>query len=246
MVEEDAPRGLALADAGCGADPGGLARGGLRGGLRPRVPRVERPTFSRFPPSAYRLAEPGDTLDRVEIYLSSVGVVLAAVGVLAGRGRGYWPAGLAIALAGFWYAATPGPAVRRLARVGMAGHLRCPGARASPGRAARGGGRGARGRRGVRLASSGDDRGGLGGVADAGLAGALGRGGDPGDRPSIRDPGRRAGRLLAAVGDDRRDAGLRPGDPDRAGTPAVGAMAMGRRGVGRRRPGSAWSSWRSP
>ena len=77
----------------------------------PEFPRVERPTFSRLPPSAYRLAEPGDTLDRIELYLAAAGVVLAAGGLAARRERGLWPAGLAIALAGLWYSATPGPAV---------------------------------------------------------------------------------------------------------------------------------------
>src|SRR6266550_2706582 len=32
--------------------------------LDPEFPKVVRPTFSVVPPSAYRLAEPGDTLDR--------------------------------------------------------------------------------------------------------------------------------------------------------------------------------------
>jgi hypothetical protein len=79
--------------------------------IDPEFPRVERPTFSRVPPSAYRLAEPGDTLDRIELYMAAAGVVLAAGGLAAGRQRGLWPAGLAIAVAGLWYSATPGPAV---------------------------------------------------------------------------------------------------------------------------------------
>jgi hypothetical protein len=79
--------------------------------IDPEFPRVERPTFSPLPPSAYRLAEPGDTLDRIELYLAAAGVVMAAGGLAAGRERGLWPVGLAIALAGLWYSATPGPAV---------------------------------------------------------------------------------------------------------------------------------------
>ena len=55
-----------------------------------------RPTFSRVPPSAYRLAEPGDTLDRIMIYLSAAGVVFACSGLVLGRGGGLWPAALAI------------------------------------------------------------------------------------------------------------------------------------------------------
>jgi len=74
-------------------------------------PAVVRPTFSRVPPAAYRLAEPGDTLDRIMIYMSSASVVLATAGLLVHRGAGLWPAGVALGLAGFWYSATPGPAV---------------------------------------------------------------------------------------------------------------------------------------
>jgi protein tyrosine phosphatase (PTP) superfamily phosphohydrolase (DUF442 family) len=79
--------------------------------IDPEFPTVERPTFSVVPPAAYRLAEPGDTLDRVEIYLAAASVMLAAGGVIVSRGRGFWPASLAIGLAGFWYSATPGPTV---------------------------------------------------------------------------------------------------------------------------------------
>ena len=74
-------------------------------------PTVVRPTLSRVPPSAYRLAEPGDTLDRIMIYMSAASVVLAASGLLLHRGGGLWHAGLALSLAGLWYSATPGPAV---------------------------------------------------------------------------------------------------------------------------------------
>jgi hypothetical protein len=73
-------------------------------------PGVERPNFSRRPPPAYRLAEPGDTIDRIAIYLSSIAVVLAAGGLLASRRRpGLWPSALGLSLAAFWYAANPGP-----------------------------------------------------------------------------------------------------------------------------------------
>jgi protein tyrosine phosphatase (PTP) superfamily phosphohydrolase (DUF442 family) len=75
----------------------------------PEFPTVERPTFSVVPPAAYRLAEPGDTLDRVEIYASAVGVVLAAGGVVLSNRRARWPSALAISLAALWYSATPGP-----------------------------------------------------------------------------------------------------------------------------------------
>lgn len=73
-------------------------------------PRVARPTFSRRPPPAYRLAEPGDTIDRVAIYVASGATVLALGGlVLARRTPGLWPAAVALGLAGLWHASTPGP-----------------------------------------------------------------------------------------------------------------------------------------
>src|SRR5262245_15814864 len=61
----------------------------------PEFPAVVRPTFSTVPPAAYRLAEPGDTLDRIMIYMSAAGVVLASAGLFLRRGAGHWPAGLA-------------------------------------------------------------------------------------------------------------------------------------------------------
>ncbi len=76
-------------------------------------PRVERPTFSRRPPPAYRLAEPGDTIDRIAIYTASIAIVLAATGCavsLRNQGRaGLWTAALGLALASFWYGANPSP-----------------------------------------------------------------------------------------------------------------------------------------
>ena len=77
----------------------------------PEFPRVERPTFSRRPPPAYRLAEPGDTIDRIAIYTAAGAVVLALAGLGSNRGpgRALWPAALGLALAAFWHAANPGP-----------------------------------------------------------------------------------------------------------------------------------------
>jgi hypothetical protein len=73
-------------------------------------PGVQRPTFSRRPPPAYRLAEPGDTIDRIAIYVSSITIVLAVTALVARRRTpGLWPAATALALAAFWYAANPGP-----------------------------------------------------------------------------------------------------------------------------------------
>ena len=40
------------------------------GDLDPEFPKVVRPTFSLMPSPSYRLAEPGDTIDRVAIYFS--------------------------------------------------------------------------------------------------------------------------------------------------------------------------------
>jgi hypothetical protein len=49
-------------------------------------PKVQRHTYSRRPPASYRLAEPGDTIDRIAIYLSAGAVVLAAVGLVLDTG----------------------------------------------------------------------------------------------------------------------------------------------------------------
>jgi Tyrosine phosphatase family len=73
-------------------------------------PGVQRPTFSRRPPPAYRLADPGDTIDRIAIYTASIALVIAATGLVSRRRRpGLWPSALALALGAFWYAANPGP-----------------------------------------------------------------------------------------------------------------------------------------
>jgi hypothetical protein len=78
--------------------------------LDPEYPQVARPHFSRRPPPAYRLAEPGDTIDRVAIYVSAVGVVIALAGLARARGRRRpWLAALVLASAALWHAATPGP-----------------------------------------------------------------------------------------------------------------------------------------
>jgi hypothetical protein len=75
-------------------------------------PHVARPTFNRFPPSAYRLAEPGDTIDRVSLYLSAGAMVLSLTGWLASssaRGpRAFWLVASCAAAGVCWYAATPG------------------------------------------------------------------------------------------------------------------------------------------
>ncbi len=94
--------------------------------IDPEFPTVERPWFSVVPPAAYRLAEPGDTLDRIEIYLAAASVMLAAGGLAVDRGRG--------ALAGIdgdrpgrlLVQRDAGPDGRRLARPGLEDHRRSP------------------------------------------------------------------------------------------------------------------------
>jgi hypothetical protein len=79
----------------------------------PEFPRVARPTFGRFPSPAYRLAEPGDTLDRVGIYLGAGAIVVAGLAALnaarSGRPVRPWAGALAVSLAAFWHSASPGP-----------------------------------------------------------------------------------------------------------------------------------------
>jgi hypothetical protein len=75
-------------------------------------PAVVRPTFSSHPPAAYRLAEPGDTLDKAALYVAAAGMVVCGLGyittVRAGK-SGLWPAGFAVMLGFAWNAATPWP-----------------------------------------------------------------------------------------------------------------------------------------
>ena len=76
----------------------------------PEFPAVERPHFSRRPPPAYRLAEPGDTIDRIAIYVSAVAVVFAVAGLArSSQRRRLWLSALVLALGALWHAATPGP-----------------------------------------------------------------------------------------------------------------------------------------
>jgi hypothetical protein len=73
-------------------------------------PAVVRPTFSPFPPASYRIAEPGDTLDRLAIYAASATVLLSLIGwTRRGSRASLWPAALGVSLAAFWHAMTPGP-----------------------------------------------------------------------------------------------------------------------------------------
>lgn len=72
-------------------------------------PAIERPVFNHFPPKAYRLAEPGDTLDKAAMYIAAFGLLLAARGLIASERRPAW-LGATCALAGlYWLAAAPSP-----------------------------------------------------------------------------------------------------------------------------------------
>src|SRR3954468_18381030 len=79
----------------------------------PEFPAVARPTFGRFPSPASRRAEPGDTLDRVGIYLAAGGMIVASVAALGAWRRGDparpWAGAFAGSLAAFWESANPGP-----------------------------------------------------------------------------------------------------------------------------------------
>jgi predicted protein tyrosine phosphatase len=82
-------------------------------GVDREFPEVVRPTFSAYPPAAYRVAEPGDTLDRIAMYLTSAAVALSAFGVArrdqAGPGGSLWMAALGVSLVGFWSVTNPWP-----------------------------------------------------------------------------------------------------------------------------------------
>jgi Tyrosine phosphatase family len=77
--------------------------------IDPELPGVVRPTFSPFPPAAYRFAEACDTIDHVAVYVSSAALVLAAWGWFRNPRDRIWAAAVALSAAGFWHAATPGP-----------------------------------------------------------------------------------------------------------------------------------------
>jgi hypothetical protein len=77
--------------------------------IDPEFPRVVRPTFNTYPPPAYRFAEPGDTIDHIAVYVASAALVISAWGLFRGNRKRRWMAALALSLAGFWHAATPGP-----------------------------------------------------------------------------------------------------------------------------------------
>ena len=77
--------------------------------IDPEFPRVVRPTFNTYPPPAYRFAEAGDTIDHIAIYVAAAAIVLSGWGLLRGTRKRLWLAAMALSLAGYWHAATPGP-----------------------------------------------------------------------------------------------------------------------------------------
>jgi hypothetical protein len=79
--------------------------------IDPEFPLVVRPTFSRYPPPAYRFAEAGDTIDHIAVYVASAATVLSGWGLVRSPRRRLWLGAMALSLAGFWHAATPGPLV---------------------------------------------------------------------------------------------------------------------------------------
>jgi hypothetical protein len=76
-------------------------------------PAIVRPFFNPWPPAAYRLAEPGDTLDRLGLYFASAASAVATLAITrrlrAGVDLALWPTALILGLAGAWHASTPGP-----------------------------------------------------------------------------------------------------------------------------------------
>jgi hypothetical protein len=78
-------------------------------------PLIVRNFHNPLSPKAYRLAEPGDTLDRIGLYLASFAsaICILAVGSRLRDGTKpicLWPTALALSLVATWHAATPGPA----------------------------------------------------------------------------------------------------------------------------------------
>ncbi|MEI7921919.1 MAG: protein tyrosine phosphatase [Planctomycetota bacterium] len=82
----------------------------------PEYPGLNRDHYSRYAPFAYRLSEPGDTLDLTTLYLSSVGIGLSMILWVRRDRNQTCPAETSIrtslfglCLAGFWIGAAPDP-----------------------------------------------------------------------------------------------------------------------------------------
>jgi hypothetical protein len=77
--------------------------------IDPEFPSVRRPTFSTYPPPAYRFADAGDTIDHIAVYIASAATVLSAWGLWRSPQKRLWVVALTLSLASYWHAATPGP-----------------------------------------------------------------------------------------------------------------------------------------
>lgn len=77
--------------------------------LDPEFPQVVRQTYNAYPPGAYRFAEAGDTIDHVAVYVSAAALVLCVWSCLRDPRQRLRYAALALSLAAFWHACTPGP-----------------------------------------------------------------------------------------------------------------------------------------
>ena len=86
----------------------------------PEFPRVVRPTFSAYPPAAYRWAEPGDTTDHIAVYTASAALVICVWGMLRERTNRAWIAALAVSAGGILACGHSRPAPGRLARARVA------------------------------------------------------------------------------------------------------------------------------
>lgn len=79
--------------------------------LDPEFPAVARQTYNTFPPAAYRFADAGDTIDHAAVYVAAAAVVLCVWSCLRDPRRRLRYAALALSLAAYWHAATPGPLI---------------------------------------------------------------------------------------------------------------------------------------
>jgi len=78
-------------------------------GPDPEFPLVARQTYNPLPPAAYRLAVAGDTIDHAAVYIAASAVVLSVWSCVRDPRRRSRYAALALSLAAYWHAATPGP-----------------------------------------------------------------------------------------------------------------------------------------